>query len=137
MNTEEFINKANKVHNGKYDYSKVEYVNAKTKICIICPEHGEFWQTPNNHLSGKGCALCANENKLHLYNKSNDKFISEAQMIHNGKYDYSKVEYVNAKTKICIICPEHGEFWQTPHNHLQGQGCPMFTNIKTKQRCIY
>ena len=42
MNTEEFINKANKVHNGKYDYSKVEYVNAKTKICIICPEHGEF-----------------------------------------------------------------------------------------------
>ena len=124
MNTEEFINKANKVHNGKYDYSKVEYVNAKTKICIICPEHGEFWQTPNNHLSGKGCALCANENKLHLYNKSNDKFISEAQMIHNGKYDYSKVEYVNAKTKICIICPEHGEFWQTPHNHLQGQGCP-------------
>ena len=124
MNTEEFINKANKVHNGKYDYSKVEYVNAKTKVCIICPEHGEFWQTPNNHLSGKGCALCANENKLHLYNKSNDKFISEAQMIHNGKYDYSKVEYVNAKTKICIICPEHGEFWQTPHNHLQGQGCP-------------
>ena len=124
MNTEEFINKANKVHNGKYDYSKVEYVNAKTKICIICPEHGEFWQTPNNHLSGKGCALCANENKLHLYNKSNDKFISEAQMIHGGKYDYSKVEYVNAKTKVCIICPEHGEFWQTPHNHLQGQGCP-------------
>ena len=110
MNTEEFINKANKVHNGKYDYSKVEYVNAKTKVCIICPEHGEFWQTPNNHLSGKGCALCANENKLHLYNKSNDKFISEAQMIHYGKYDYSKVEYVNAKTKICIICPEHGEF---------------------------
>ena len=124
MNTEEFINKANKVHNGKYDYSKVEYVNAKTKVCIICPEHGEFWQTPNNHLSGKGCALCANENKLHLYNKSNDKFISEAQMIHYDKYDYSKVEYVNAKTKVCIICPEHGEFWQTPHNHLQGQGCP-------------
>ena len=124
MNTEEFINKANKVHNGKYDYSKVKYVNAKTKVCIICPEHGEFWQTPNNHLSGKGCALCANENKLHLYNKSNDKFISEAQMIHYGKYDYSKVEYVNAKTKVCIICPEHGEFWQTPHNHLQGQGCP-------------
>ena len=114
MNTEEFINKANKVHNGKYDYSKVEYVNAKTKICIICPEHGEFWQTPNNHLSGKGCALCANENKLHLYNKSNDKFISEAQMIHYGKYDYSKVKYINAKTKVCIICPEH----------LQGQGCP-------------
>ena len=124
MNTEEFINKANKVHNGKYDYSKVEYVNAKTKICIICPEHGEFWQTPNNHLSGKGCALCANENKLHLYNKSNDKFISEAQMIHYDKYDYSKVEYVNAYTKVCIICPIHGEFWQTPHNHLQGQGCP-------------
>ena len=58
MNTEEFINKANKVHNGKYDYSKVEYVNAKTKVCIMCPKHGEFWQTPDDHLRGKGCPKC-------------------------------------------------------------------------------
>lgn len=42
----------------RYDYSKVEYVNAKTKVCIICPEHGEFWQTPNGHLNGKGCPKC-------------------------------------------------------------------------------
>lgn len=47
-----FINKALKVHNNKYDYSKVNYVNNHTKVCIICPEHGEFWQQPNLHLNG-------------------------------------------------------------------------------------
>ena len=57
-----FIEKAKKVHGDKYDYSKVEYVNAKTKVCIICPKHGEFWQTPNTHLSGKGCIHCGNTN---------------------------------------------------------------------------
>ena len=56
--TQNFIEKARKVHGDKYDYSKVEYVNSHTKICIICPEHGEFWQTPNNHLCGKGCNEC-------------------------------------------------------------------------------
>ena len=58
-----FIEKAKKVHGDKYDYSKVEYVNAKTKVCIICPKHGEFWQTPNTHQSGKSCIHCGNEKK--------------------------------------------------------------------------
>lgn len=53
--TEEFVNEANKIHNGKYDYSKVNYIDSNTKVCIICPIHGEFWQTPINHLCGKGC----------------------------------------------------------------------------------
>ncbi len=55
---EEFIEKANIVHNNKFDYSKVEYVNNHTKVCIICPEHGEFWQTPKLHLRGDGCKKC-------------------------------------------------------------------------------
>ena len=123
MNTEEFINKANKVHNGKYDYSKVEYVNAKTKICIICPEHGEFWQTPHNHLQGQGCPKCSATLKL-----SKDVFIEISNKKHNGKYDYSKVKYINNRTKVCIICPEHGEFWQTPSNHMYGYGCAKCAN---------
>lgn len=57
--------------------------------------------------------------------KSNDEFIREAQSIHHNRYDYSKVEYANNKTKVCIICTEHGEFWQTPNNHLNGNGCPL------------
>ena len=47
-----FIKKANKKHNNFYDYNKVKYINSKTKIIITCPSHGEFEQTPANHLYG-------------------------------------------------------------------------------------
>ena len=120
---EEFIKEATEKHEGKYDYSKVEYVNAHTKVCIICPEHGEFWQTPNGHLKGCGCTKCANEAKEYCRSSKED-FIKKARKVHGDKYKYTKVVYVNNKTKVCIICPEHGEFWQTPSGHLQGQGCP-------------
>ena len=121
--TKEFIEKAKEIHGDKYDYSKVEYIDSKTKVCIICPEHGEFWQNPNSHLSGRGCSNCVSK-KLHdVFSKTTEEFIEKAREIHGDKYDYSKVEYVNAKTKVCIICPEHGEFWQTPDSHLRGSGC--------------
>jgi hypothetical protein len=55
LTTKEFIEKARLKHGDKYDYSKAEYTNSKTKVCIICPEHGEFWQTPGDHLDGHGC----------------------------------------------------------------------------------
>ena len=119
-NTNEFINKARKIHGDKYDYSKVEYINSQTKVCIICSEHGEFWQRPNNHLNGQGCIKCSGKELLKV-----DNFINKSRAIHGNKYDYSKVKYINAKTKVCIICPKHGEFWQKPFSHLQGQGCPV------------
>ena len=118
LTLESFLERSKKIHNNKYDYSKVEYVNAKTKVCIICPKHGEFWQTPDNHLKGKGCAYCAKIKKL-----TTKEFIKRAKEVHDNKYDYSKVEYVNTHKKVCIICPKHGEFWQTPANHLLGRGC--------------
>ena len=55
--------------------------------------------------------------------KNNNSFISDARCVHGDKYDYSKVEYVNSSVPVCIICPDHGEFWQTPHNHLNSTGC--------------
>ena len=58
-NKEEFIEKARKVHGDKYDYSKVNYINSTTKVCIICPEHGEFWQRPYCHIKGQGCPKCS------------------------------------------------------------------------------
>lgn len=61
LTTEEFIAKANAVHGDRYDYSKVEYINANTKVCIICKDHGEFWQSPYTHLKGHGCSKCASE----------------------------------------------------------------------------
>ena len=122
---DEFIGEAQLIHHNRYDYSKLEYVNNKTKVCIICPDHGEFWQIPSDHLNGKGCPQCAGNVR---YNK--DTFVEKAKIIHNDRYDYSKVQYVNAHTKVCIICPEHGEFWQTPNNHLNGNGCPLCKNRK-------
>lgn len=120
---DEFIKKAKLQHGDKYDYSKVKYKNNREKVCIICPEHGEFWQTPASHLMGKGCRVCACIKQSQRSSLSINDFIKRAQKIHGDKYDYSKVNYINAKTKVCIICPEHGEFWQTPSNHLAGYGC--------------
>ena len=122
---DEFIREVQLIHHNRYDYSKVKYINNKTKVCIICPDHGEFWQIPSDHLNGKGCPQCAGNVR---YNK--DTFVEKAKNIHNDRYDYSKVQYVNAHTKVCIICPEHGEFWQTPNNHLNGNGCPLCKNRK-------
>ena len=120
-----FIKKAKKVHCDKYDYSKVEYINNKTKVCIICPAHGGFWQTPNSHLKGHGCPKCASENVWKKRNKITiDDFIKRSEKIHKNKYDYSKVLFKKTEDKICIVCPIHGEFWQTVHSHLQGHGCP-------------
>lgn len=119
-----FIEKAKKVHRDKYDYSKVDYVDSHTKTCIICPEHGEFWQTPNNHLNGKGCPKCANKQISINQTKTNEQFIKEATLKHNGKYNYSKTHYIDAHTKITITCLIHGDFEQLPTHHLRGCGCP-------------
>ena len=117
ITTQEFIKKAQKVHGDKYDYSKVDYINSQTKIIIVCPEHGEFEQVPNNHLNGRGCLQCKRDNqKISL-----EEFIKRSNIKHNNKYDYSLVDLSNNKIKI--ICPEHGEFEQRKDMHLFGSGC--------------
>ena len=123
MTQQEFIERAKEIHGDKYDYSKVEYKNSSTKVCIICPEHGEFWQVPNSHLNGNGCRKCKYDEYKEKRSKTFEEFVNQAKEVHGDKYDYSKVEYKNNHTKVCIICPEHGEFWQTPKNHLNSQGC--------------
>ena len=200
LTTEEFIKRAREVHGDKYDYSKVEYKSASTKICIICKKHGNFWQTPYSHLNGHGCSKCAYEvrRKRLIYNQEEiieklrsfwgdrysyekvvykamkipitlvchekdengvehgefsmrpdnifsgkqgcpkcyddrrsrlqrkpvEKFIEEAIKVHGGLYEYHKVEYINTNTKVCIVCPVHGDFMQKPSDHLIGHGCP-------------
>ena len=115
-----FIDKAIAIHGNRYDYSNVVYINAKTKISIICKDHGEFCQTPTNHLSGYNCQRCAKNIKMNT-----DTFIDRANKIHSNIYDYSKVNYVNSNTKIVIICKQHGEFTQIPDFHLnRNTGCP-------------
>lgn len=188
MTKDEFIQKSTEIHNGKYDYSKVNYINTKTKVCIICPKHGEFWQDPYSHSKGHGCPSCAGNHrrtteefireikelfpdantifdkvvfkrrdapvtlvcpihgeyeklatlafqsiecpecqKIRLNKeraKTKEQFIADARLVHGDKYEYDKVVYKKALEKVCITCPEHGDFWQTPNNHLKGKGCP-------------
>ena len=126
LTTKEFIAKAKAVHGDRYDYSKVEYVDSKTEVCIICSEHGEFWQKPKNHLSGYGCPICSGRKKMRTID-----FINRAKSVHGDKYDYSKTEYKGNSEKVCIFCPEHGEFWQRANNHLKGVGCPKCGIIKS------
>ncbi len=114
-----FYQTAKKIHGNKYDYSKVVYVNAKDNVIITCKVHGEFKQTPDTHTRGAGCPKCAGILRL-----TNEEFISRANEIHKNKYDYSRVNYVNAREKINIICHEHGNFEQIAYNHLTGRGCP-------------
>ena len=123
-NTQSFIYKANLVHNNKYKYSDIDYINSKTKVKINCEIHGDFKQKPNHHLNGHGCPKCGNIN-IGDYNRNTlDEFINKAIKVHSNKYDYSKSIYVNSKIKTIIICPVHGEFMKTPNHHLKGSGCP-------------
>lgn len=196
---ENFVEKAITVYGDKYDFSKTEYINQRTKVCVICPKHGEFWANPSDFLRGHACPYCANEKrgrevidaktfiekarKIHgdkydyskvVYRNSvkgvtiicskhgeftispnchinmkngcpkcagrrlnTDDWIERFKIVHGDKYDYSKVKYADNSTKVCIICPKHGEFWQTPAKHYnEKQGCPKCGNLASgdKQR---
>jgi len=124
-NANEFIKKAKIIHKERYKYEQVEYINAMTKVKIGCPIHGIFEQTPSKHLSGQGCPKCGHNSFM-----TTETLIKEAHKIHGDKYDYSKTEYIDYDTKVCIICPEHGEFWQYPYQHINRKnGCPKCGNI--------
>lgn len=116
----EFIRRSNITHGNKYSYEKVKYINSVTKVEIICKIHGSFYQQPNKHTSGDGCPKCANNIR-----KTNEEFAYEANLVHDNRYSYDKVNYKNGKTKVIITCPDHGDFKQVPINHLfLKHGCP-------------
>lgn len=119
-----FVEKGKKLHGNKYDYSNVNYNNTHTAVKINCSIHGEFEQDPSHHLRGSGCPKCGNNVK------SKDFFISKSIETHGDYYDYSKVDFINTKLKVTIICPIHGEFNQTPSHHYNGAGCPICRESK-------
>ena len=123
--TEEFIIKAKNVHEDKYNYDKVEYINSSHKIEIFCNTHKEyFWQLPSNHLQGQGCLKCSIENNSIAKRFTIEEFINKAKQIHGDKYNYDKVEYINNHIKVDIFCNVHKEYFsQTPGSHLSGCGC--------------
>jgi hypothetical protein len=119
--TIQFIERAQKIHGDKYDYSKVVYTKRDDKVPIICDIHGEFIQSIGGHLQGQGCRLCGfDKNRRTL---TNEQFIEQCVETHGDRYDYSKVQYVHKDKKVIIICAEHGEFQQCANSHKRGSGC--------------
>lgn len=122
-----------KVHEGKYQYNNLKYTGRNSdKINITCPIHGDFLQSIDNHKAGHGCKECKAENISNRFKYSLDDFIQKSSKVHNNYYDYSKVNYINSKTNVTIICPEHGEFKQKAGGHLLGKGCKKCTNNVSK-----
>ena len=129
---EEIIEKIRSIFGEHYSYEKVEYKAMKVPITLVCHEkdangveHGEFMMRPDNIFSGKqGCPKCYDDRRSRLQRKPVEKFIEEAKKVHGELYEYHKVEYINTKTEVCIVCKIHGDFWQTPTAHLVGHGCP-------------
>jgi hypothetical protein len=128
---EEFIKRAIDKHGDRYDYSLVEYKNNSTNIRIICDKHGIFETIPRNHLKGVNCKKCAYLGISMKTNNGKSKFITKSKLVHGDKYDYSLVDYRNNKTKVSIICKEHGIFKQRPDLHLYS-GCIDCAGIKKK-----
>ncbi|MFW6225878.1 MAG: hypothetical protein ACOC3V_02865 [bacterium] len=131
MDNNSFINKSKKIHGNKYDYSLIDYKNNKTKVKIICIKHNHiFQQRPNDHLLGQGCILCKKDKLSSLKKYTKKIFLNKSKEIHGDKYDYSLVKYNGIDNKVNLICPEHGEFKQSPKNHMNGQGCTKCKNNK-------
>lgn len=117
MDHKTFLENSNTIHNYKFDYSEVVFINSRTKVKIKCPIHGVFEQIPYDHSRGSGCAKCLG------YNRTTEDLKVDFRKIHGDTFDYSKVEFTKIKNKVIITCRIHGDFTQTPDNHLQGKGC--------------
>ncbi len=124
LTTHEFVQRARKVHGKKYDYSRVGYEGASSKVQIVCLRHGLFLQTPYARAHGQGCPRCGYERTAQSKFNTREQFIRKAKQTHGNKYDYSRVQYRGSRSKIDIVCTKHGIFRQIAANHIQGQGCP-------------
>lgn len=135
--TNSFILKAKEVHGEKYDYDEnTVYTGSHDKIIVKCKYHGYIEVTPANFLQGTGCRKCYEENRINPRKKSFNEFVAEAILKHNGKYSYDENTFVNYNSKMRIICPTHGEFWQKPCAHISGDGhgCPVCNESKLEKR---
>ncbi len=116
---ETFIIRAKQIHGDKYDYSRVDYKRNDGEVCIVCPDHGEFFQTPNHHLLNHKCRSCSKNKPL-----TSEEFFMKCNAIHNNYYNYDKSVFVSTQKSIIVTCPIHNDFKQLAGNHYQGQGCP-------------
>jgi hypothetical protein len=121
-----FINKSNIIHNNKYIYDNVIYIDNKTKVDIICKNHGIFKQLPSTHLSGSGCKECMKINFSH----TNEDFIKMSKKLYNDKFLYVKCKYSGICNKVTLYCIKHGYFEINSDYHLRKNGACKKCNQK-------
>lgn len=121
--TQQFVEEAQAKHGERYDYSEVEYVGTHKPVRIKCRQCGAvFFQAPSDHLAGRGCPKCRKKQTHKRVNQ--EMFIARAKAVHGDKYDYSQTDYQNMHSKVLIVCPVHGGFYQQAQSHIIGHGCP-------------
>lgn len=126
-----FLKRSLEAHGNKYDYSKVVYVNAKIKVTIVCPLHGEFQQDPSGHVNGRGCIECGKKAPSGAKRLTSDVFIERSKKVHGDLYDYSKSIYTISTNPVTIICRScNVEFSQLPKSHMKGHGCKKCASIR-------
>lgn len=112
--TENFVNKAKKIHGDRYDYSKVNFINNRTKVVINCSLHGDFTQTPKNHLRGQGCPKCGKEYARQCHKGDYTSFVNEAKIRFGDRYSFPNItaEYENSHSKVTVKCNLCGHIYQ-------------------------
>lgn len=128
----EFIEKAHRIHENKYSYSRTEYVNAATKVTITCTLHGDFNVTPNNHLRGKGCPTCGRIISKNARLNPFDEYLRQFKLLYGDKYDYSNVKWKGSSIPISVVCKYHGIYNIIPYIHAKGKECQKCTNQYSK-----
>ena len=109
--TEEWIEEAIAIHGDKYDYSKVNYVNSKTEINIICRTHGVFSQLPSEHLAGKGCKWCFGQGGFHILNTLAHCYPELAK-----EWDYEHLGNKGLTPDDVVITDNINEYWWKCNN---------------------
>ncbi len=134
LTQDSFIERAKIIHGNKYDYAKTDIKRKNDKVIIICSNHGEFEQLPQNHMKGYGCPECAKISRATSQRYSTKEFIETVNKVHGDKYDYSEVNYVNSQSKVKIICQIHGSFSIKANSHFNGHGCSKCGRIEAREK---
>ena len=86
-------------HGDKFLYIKSSYVDNKTKMIIICPEHGKFKQEPYSHKRGIGCPKCKAIKIKNTHTITKEQIEQQFYKCHGNKYTYDLSTYTNSSKK--------------------------------------
>ena len=135
LNPESWISRAKNIHGDKFNYSQTKYINATTKLDIICPIHGLQTMLPHHHLQGYGCGKCGKEQ----INKSNGRQLSTESFIEkikefNLNLSFEKTIYKSKRSSLIVTCPIHGDYETKAEILLKGCGCPKCKSSKGESK---